>query len=302
MSVPISLVFATADRPCLVRRTLASLCHAEKPRDFQGIWVIENGSRAGTEEVVREFTDRLPVHYFFSSLANKPAAINLGISQVPDSLVYLTDDDVRFYPGTLVALAQAAAIAPRESFFGGPFDIDYEQSPPEWLHPWLPFSARGWQQPHREPLHVRRGRFLGFNWAVYRHHLEALEGFDPDIGPGTAANGTGDETVMQNRLRQQNIQPWYVPEMRLAHYVPQDRCSPEWAVDRAYRHGIGWGQMHQASSLRPLLRVKAYSQWQLARGSLALQKTFSSSTTPTVAHIRESKWRGRVEGLRRPAA
>ncbi len=303
MSVPISILFATAQRPQLVKRTLTSLLSVEQPSHFQGIWVVENGTRTGVENIVQELASSLPVHYLFSPEPSKPAAMNLGFSHLPDSLVYLTDDDVRFYPQTLTALAAAAHDAPRNSYFGGPFDVDYEESPAEWLTPLLPFSARGWSRPPTEPTHLPRGRFLGFNWAAYRDDLEKLDGFNPAIGPGTTADSTGDESELQLRLRSHGIQSWYVPEMRLAHYVPRDRCSAEWAIERAYRHGVGWGQIHRNSLLRPLLTIKAACCWQWARRSRTIhQQAIAGEVASTIARYRESKWRGRLEGLRHRAA
>ena len=303
MSVPISILFATAQRPELVRRTLEALVTAEKPDHFQGIWVVENGVLEGVKEIVAEFSSQLPLHYLYSEEASKPDSLNLGLSQVPDSLVYMTDDDVRFYPQTLTALAAAAAAAPRSSYFGGPFDVDYDSAPAAWLLPWLPYSARGWSRPYEAPTPLAHGRFIGFNWAVYRDDLRKLNGFDPTIGPGSTADSTGDETEFQGRLKKQGFQPWYVPEMRLAHYVPESRCSPAWAIERAYRHGVGWGQLHRSSPLRPLLKIKAYAGWQWARRSAPIEEPRETdSPTITLAHLRESKWRGRIEGLRQNAA
>ena len=303
MSVPISILFATAQRPQLVRQTLEALVATEKPALFEGIWVVENGTRQGVEQIVADFSPALPVHYLFSDQASKPASLNFGLSQLPDSLVYMIDDDVRFYPATLTALAKAAGQAPRNSYFGGPFDVDYDSPPPAWLVPWLPFSARGWSRPYDQPTPLSRGRFIGFNWAVYRDDLRTLNGFDPSIGPGSAADSTGDETELQGRLKQQGFRPWYVPQMRLAHYVPESRCSPEWAIDRAYRHGVGWGQLHRGSLLRRLLKIKAYAGWQWARHRLPTEELRGNDDpTTTLARLRESKWRGRVEGLQQEAA
>ena len=303
MSVPISIMFATAERPQLVRRTLKSLIGVEKPDRFQGIWVVENGNPTGVESIVQEFSSSLPVHYLYCDQAIKTAALNHGLAHLPESLVYLTDDDVRFYPGTLVALAAGAASAPRASYFGGPFDVDYETSPPAWLTPWLPFSARGWSRPHDQPTHLPRGRFLGFNWAAYRDDMNRIEGFDISTGPGSTANGTGDETEIQTRLRQHGVESWYLPQMRLAHYVPESRCSSEWTIERAYRQGLGWGQNRRQSTIRPFLKIKAYGRWQLARSSLAIRRKLAThSDRTTMARVNESKWRGRYDGLRRGAA
>ena len=303
MSVPISILFATARRLKLVRRTLKSLVTTEKPAQFQGIWVVENGTATGIEQIVEEFSSCLPVHYLFCEQANKSVALNHGLAHIPESLVHMTDDDVRYYPETLLALEEAATHAPRHSYFGGPFDVDYEAAPPSWLTPWLPYSARGWSRPHDQLTRLPRGRFYGCNFAAHRDDIVSLGGFDPTIGPGSASGSAGEETDLQLRLQQQGHQSWYAPRMKVAHYVPESRCSPEWAIERAYRHGVGWGQLHRHSLLHPFLRLKAYAGLQWARRATPKDEAKSiDQTTTTLARLRESKWRGRLEGLSMKAA
>ena len=303
MAIPISVLFATARRLKLVRRTLQSLVTTKKPDQFQGVWVVENGTATGVEQVVQEFSSSLPVHYLFCDQANKSVALNFGLANLPEGLVHMTDDDVRYHPETLVSLEEAAAHAPGHSYFGGPFDVDYEVAPPKWLIPWLPYSARGWSRPHDELTQLPRGRFYGCNFAVRRNDMVKLGGFDPMMGPGSPSGASGGETDLQLRLQQQDFQSWYAPSMKVAHYVPESRCSPEWAIDRAYQHGLGWGLLHRGSPLRPLLKIKAYAGWQWTRRSAPVAE--SQETDPpsiTLARLRESKWRGRLEGLRVKAA
>lgn len=45
---------------------------------------------------------------------------------------------------------------------------------------------------------------------------------------------------MQARLRRAGATPVYVPQAWVWHYIPAERCSAEWIIDRAYRHGVSY--------------------------------------------------------------
>ncbi|MEM9646045.1 MAG: hypothetical protein AAF989_13740, partial [Planctomycetota bacterium] len=129
-------------------------------------------------------------------------------------------------------------------FFGGPFGVDYETRPPEWLCRFLPLSARGWTPTEKE-IDPKRTWFLGFNWAVRARDLRRAGGFDIDIGPGSASNSTGDEVALQKSLHELGLRSRLVPDAMVWHHVPACRCTPEWALDRAYRDGLARGHYVQ---------------------------------------------------------
>jgi hypothetical protein len=83
--------------------------------------------------------------------------------------------------------------------------------------------------------------FMGINWAAYASHLRAAGGFDEDRGPGGRSGATGQERAMQIALRQARIASVYVPEARVWHYVPTERSTPEWVLNRTYRSGVSMG-------------------------------------------------------------
>jgi hypothetical protein len=43
---------------------------------------------------------------------------------------------------------------------------------------------------------------------------------------------------MQRRLLKMGLIATYVPEARVWHYVPIDRCTPAWTIERSYRNGV----------------------------------------------------------------
>ena len=235
----IFVVIATREREALLARTLASLAQCRRPTGFSATIVVENGRRAGTEEVVRTAPASLDARYLFESAGNKSKALNTAVAQIDDGLVVFLDDDVRVGPDLLEVYAEAARRVGAGQFFGGPVEPEYEEAPPEWLLEFLPPSARGWRP--RDPAEVKRHPlFLGFNWAAFASDLRGVGGFSEHLGPGSDA-GVGDERDLQLRLVAVGLEAQYVPEALVHHWVPRNRCSPQWALERAYRNGVRRG-------------------------------------------------------------
>ena len=161
-------VIATHDRRELLERTLDSLAQCRIPAGFVGTLVVENGGRAGTEEIVRRAPATLGARYLFEPVGNKSRALNLALRATDDGLIIFLDDDVRMPPTLLESYVQSAVVAGRGHFFGGPVAPDYEQAPPQWLVKFLPLSARGWTPD--DPASVGRSHF-----------------FSASIGPPTVA-------------------------------------------------------------------------------------------------------------------
>lgn len=238
----IVVTIATSGRPDLLERTLTSLGQCQLPADYKETVVVENGTRAGAEKIVQSARAQLNARYLHVAPGNKSAALNAALETVGDCLVFFTDDDVQLAPLTLHAYAEAAQRCGARHFFGGPTNVEYDVPPPEWLREFLPFSVIGWERSgdahdaNDQP--GKSAKYLGFNWAAFAGDLRAAGGFNPDFGPGSPTGSTGQETEMQRRLLSMGLIAMYVPQARVWHYVPKDRCTPAWALERIYRNGI----------------------------------------------------------------
>ena len=249
-------VIATHDRRELLERTLDSLAQCRIPAGFGGTLVVENGSRAGTEEIVRRAPATLGARYLFEPVGNKSLALNLALRSTDDGLIIFLDDDVRMAPTLLESYVRSAVVAGGGHFFGGPVAPDYEQAPPQWLVKFLPLSARGWA-PDDPASVASKPFFLGFNWAAYSDDLRRVGGFNEQFGPGAVTGSVGQEGEMQRRLAADGVSARFVPEAMVHHWVPRDRCSPDWALERAYRDGIRMGLLRangtQIATVRDIL-------------------------------------------------
>lgn len=253
------VVIPTHGRVPLLEQTLASLSACRRPPDYRGTIVIENGSRAGAEQVVAAADPGLSILYLHEDRGNKSHALNVALRRIPDAFVVFLDDDVQLHPESLTAYAAARERHPGRHFFGGPCDAEWEREPPDWLKPLLPASARGWaiEEP-RGP--IADAVFLGSNWAAEAADILEAGGFDPTRGPGTPS--MGQESDMMHRLVNRGWTGIYVPEALVRHHVPWERCSPEWTIARATRLG---------ASLAHCCRLTGQSIWARAAYYTACQ-------------------------------
>jgi len=273
-ATPLVVIIATAGRPVLLERTLASLARCTIPDCYEGTVVVENGPRAGTETVVDSSNANCPalsVRYLHEQTANKSRALNRALGAVGEGLVLFLDDDVRVHDQLLVRYAEAARGLRGGAFFGSSCGVDYEVRPPEWFIPVLPYSARGMDLKGSDRL----WEYLGCSWAAFAADLREAGRFDPDLGPGAAAGAGGQETDMQRRLAALGASRIDLPEVLVWHWVPQERCSRRWVLKRRFREGIsstlarrrsGDGRLALlAGILRDGMRNAASVAWHAAR-------------------------------------
>ena len=236
---PMEVLIATHGRPELLEESLLSLLPACQDRLVSRIVVVENGGRDGAETICKHLAESGPVEYHWYREANKSMALNFGLGHCSDGLIFMTDDDIVIDPRVIATYAQASAAHPRKAFFGGPTDTRYEKEPDEMVKDLLPASARGWSSTPEAML--ERGFFIGFNWAAYKTDLLEAGGFNPDFGPGGRTGATGQESEMQRRLREIGAKAIYLPDARVTHQVPAERCNPDWLLRRSYRQGVERG-------------------------------------------------------------
>jgi GT2 family glycosyltransferase len=231
----LTVLIPTHGRPGLLERTLASLAECALPDSYRELVVIENGSRAGAEELVVNLPPQLNARLMHEERANKSYALNRALETIDDGLVVFFDDDIRVAPDALLAYARAAEVSTEEVYFGGPWDVEYEIPPDDWIAPLLPPSTR----PSKGPEEF--AWFIGYNWAAYASDLRDLGGFNPDYGPGSPLGATGQETEMQRRMRRAGLKAHPVPEASVTHYVPERMTTPQWIVGRKFRDGVRRG-------------------------------------------------------------
>lgn len=297
MTVPLAVVIPAAGRPELLRRTLDSLAECQLPAEYRGTFVVENGYRCGLDDVVARCATHLRAEYLFCEEPGRSAALNVGVDRAGDCLVYMTDDDMRLSPATLVAYAEAAAEHGRGAIFGGPLGVDQDVPPPPWLVPYLPPSAVGWI-PVEPPGPDERPHFFGANWAAFTADLHEAGDFNPDKGTGARTGATGQESDMQQRLYGRGLKAVYVSEAMVWHYVPAERCSLRWALKRARRAGIEFGLDHADPAAWQGVPRWVWRQWLEHAGKWAATRLHPNQPVRFAAAHALARWGGVIRGCR----
>lgn len=250
------IVIPTCQRGELLERTLQCLVGADLPDTLKRVYVVENGKKEQAETKIAPFRKHLPLEYRYTPVGSKSAALNLVLGECSGEFVVFFDDDVRIDPGCVRAYAAAAAGKSGGEFYAGRCEVDYDVPPPEWLKPYLPYSAKGWSYGS-EVRELKEPLALGFNWAAFADDLKRAGNFNADIGPGRLIS-VGEETDLQKIMFSQGVKGIYLPDAVVWHHVPADRCSLDWTLERNRRMGLLVGRKLAAAPLpRRLARTTA---------------------------------------------
>jgi GT2 family glycosyltransferase len=299
MTTPLYVLIAASGQPVLLRRTLCSLAACTHPPGYRGVIVIENGPRSGLDSVVQEFAQAAAARYLYSPPPNNSQAHNKALQQVGDALCEFTDDDVQFTAGTLSAYAAAAADRAAGEFYGGPIIPDYEAAqPPDWLQRYLPRSAAGWKLEASSAHEIHQAEFIGPNFAAFAVDLRHIGGFDTNLGPGRHMVSPGEDTEIQERLLQNGVRGYYLPDASMHHLVRAANVTQEFAIHRAERNGLYWGiRESRRAGFFPRRWLKACGQWLNDRWRIRRWQASADEQVRFRAAFVEARWRGRWRGM-----
>ena len=239
MADKLTVILPTFERSHLLDRMLSSIADCSKPSIYDKTIVVENGPQVYSKAIASRYKSKINAQYLYTEQAGKSHALNFALTTLDPTLVVFFDNDIRLHKDALMQYAKAATGKTEGEFYGGPLDVDYESTPPEWLTEFLPGSARGWGLNGLDQ--EANQWFIGSNWAAFSDDIKEAGGFDVNIGPKASEGGVGDETDMQQRLEKNGVRKVFVPGALVWHYVPKNRCSPVWVLRRVYRNGVHLG-------------------------------------------------------------
>jgi len=245
-AVSVTVAICTWNRAALLRRTLESFLSLVPPRDADWrVLVVNNNCTDNTEDVVREFSDRLPIVSVLEPAPGLSNARNCALREANSHYLVFTDDDVLVSAGWLAAFVAAARRYPTAVAFGGPIDPWFVVTPDPDLSAAFPNLRVGFcAVDHRLPEGPISDRAeIGTENLIYganmAYSLPVLGGltFNPDIGAVHDRPMLGDETFLVRKLRERGDLIVWVPDMRLKHYVDPARMTLKYLLP--YYEGIG---------------------------------------------------------------
>jgi glycosyltransferase involved in cell wall biosynthesis len=238
-SLDLSVALATSNRHDLLAVTLQSFAAIAPPSLRWEMVVVDDGDEPETEEVLRRFTQLLPlVHLKTSGREGKNAALNLAAERMSGSLVALVDDDIVPAPDWFSTLMQGVARWPDHEVFGGKISARMPAAVPSHID--LAFPLLRWALAITDDIEegpTLPERIWGPTMAIRRSVL-ASHRFDPDRGPQVTEYVTGGEVEFVRRVSDaRGVPPIHLPDWSVEHVIRPDQLSEDWLLGRVFRMG-----------------------------------------------------------------
>jgi glucosyl-dolichyl phosphate glucuronosyltransferase len=232
----ISVIICTWNNSHRLAITLESICRCRIPGNVAWeLILVANNCTDETRKVAKGMSDRFPLVYVEEPIQGLSRAKNTGIHHAFGSLLVFTDDDVHPAPWWIETYWSAFLQQPRGFFWGGPVESEFEGPKPDpELLAAAPYSVKGLEYgPIKRELD--KGEcFLSANWACPRDAIVQAGGFDTRLGLNARMGevSTGEESDLMTRLFEAGQRGRYLPEARLRHFVPKDKCTYDHILTR----------------------------------------------------------------------
>ena len=243
----ISVIIASWNNADRLARTVRAVLSCTIPDDVTKceLVVVNNNSTDHTDRVLGNLAENEPrLVRIFEPIQGLSAARNAGIKAAKGDLLIFADDDITPCAGWITAYWHAYRNNDQPAFFGGPIESDFEgQAPDAELLPYAPASVKGLDLGASRRELTTKEHFLAANWSLPLSAALAVGGFDESLGlKANSSTISGEEDDLQARLREQGFRAIYLPETRVAHYVPSSKVNLAHIASRMEMYGAKVGR------------------------------------------------------------
>ncbi len=234
----ISILIATHNGAKTLPTVLDAYTKLDHLEDDWQIIIVDNASTDDTPEILRSYTDRLPLLPIRTERQGKNIALNIGLAEVSGSLVVLSDDDAVPAPDWLRQLLCVAKQQSEYDIFGGEITPVWPANLPEWIPRLVNLGATyAITPPGLASGRIEPSQIWGPNMAIRRRVFDAGYRFDENIGPAKGQYVMGSEVEFVCRLERNGYKAWFCNEARVGHMIRQNQIERDWIIKRAYRLG-----------------------------------------------------------------
>lgn len=231
----LSIVICTYSRPDLVSQVLGTIAEQDAPRDSYEVLVIDNASPKDIASVVASYGGRIPgLRCIREERVGLSHARNRGYQEARGEYIGYVDDDCKLPPEWVsTALEVIREVYP--VMFGGPARAFYMTPKPRWFRDNYGSAKFG---TAARPLKDRT--LSGMNMVIRKDALDAVGGFDPELGMTGMTMAYGEETALQKRLRN-HYGPecvYYDPALYVFHLVRPEKMRVLWIMRRRFFGGL----------------------------------------------------------------
>lgn len=236
-----SFITCTYNRDKYIGQTLQSVCDQKYPDNNYEIIVIDNNSTDNTASICKEFRAEYPnknFRYFKEMNQGLSFALNRGIKEAQGEYLIFVDDDETIIPQHLERLDNHLRTYPEAVLCGTPVIPVYEIPEPKWMSRFTQRLIGGYFDQGKEVKILEAKNYPGTGHTIIKKELyERYGNYNTELGrKGTSLIGAEDKDMF-NRLKNNNIVCYYLPDIPIYHHIPPNKMTDEFFHKLTYSIG-----------------------------------------------------------------
>lgn len=236
-----SFITCTYNRDKYIGQTLQSVCDQKYPDNNYEIIVIDNNSTDNTASICEEFRAEYPnknFRYFKEMNQGLSFALNRGIKEAQGEYLIFVDDDETIIPEHLERLNNHLRTYPEAVLCGTPVIPVYEIPEPKWMSRFTQRLIGGYFDQGKEVKILEAKNYPGTGHTIIKKELyERYGNYNTELGrKGTSLIGAEDKDMF-NRLKNNNIVCYYLPDIPIYHHIPPNKMTDEFFHKLTYSIG-----------------------------------------------------------------
>jgi len=197
--------------------------------------IVNNNSADHTDDVIKEYSDPLPMRRVFEPQPGLSNARNRAIDVAKGEYIIWTDDDVVVDASWLRAYVDAFRRWPDAAVFGGRIVPRYEAPVPRWVvesedSTFCVYAIRNFGDD-AQPLSIAEDRMpFGANFAI-RAAEQRVFLYDTNLGLAPNRRWLHDETDVVTRILESGATGYWIPDAVVEHCIGRERQTIRYIAD-----------------------------------------------------------------------
>jgi len=192
--------------------------------------VVDNGSADNTRTVIDSLsTADFSLRYIFEPLPGKSRACNTAVREAIGQILVFTDDDVQANLNWIDGICAPIFAGEADAVAGGIVIA------PNLRRGWLTAAHCGWLVTTEGDVTTESPCLIGANMALRREVVEAVGGFDIEVGPG--AIGHAEDTLFWMQVQKAGFKIVSRYDVIVEHHFDPQRLSRAAFASQARKRG-----------------------------------------------------------------
>jgi GT2 family glycosyltransferase len=232
----LSIIICSNDRKKELSDCINSLINQKYPKESTEILIIDNGKKSIAKKVFTENKNKIKnLRYIKEKRQGLSISRNLGFRKAKGDYVYYIDDDTILDISFIKGVLKLIKSRPQIKVFGGPSDRHFYKNPPDWFPQNYGINNFG---NKIKKLETGKEWIGGYSMGFKKEILVKIGGFKNSLGMNGKVMAYGEETLLQVKLKKNNINIYYIPNIKLSHLVADYKLSLNWLLKSSFKRGL----------------------------------------------------------------